>query len=1550
MDRFKTDDYHRLYDVLKSGVCIVAQDQDETILFANKGLFAFYDCHSERAFFELTGGRFAGMRLNERESLAAIAGDQRDFNLHFSFMTVRRHIREADASVKKAVLQGRPVYIVEMISRRILMADTEPDRLTGFLAPKIFFQKAEDLAKINLERDTFTQQFCPVCFNVANFRGFNRNNGMAEGDKALAFIAQTLREVFPDGLYSHINADTFYAVLPRKRLARKVDEVCVKVNRYLGKKSYALKAGLVIYNQPATMAEILHSFDMAKLACDEAKNRDGRPYVVFSREIQARAELRDFILKAFEPAMENGQIKMAYEPVLRLLSGKINGIKASVVWEDPEKGTIPPEVFWPVLEEARLSGRLDLFVMDRVLQIQAERQQNGLLVIPVIFSISRLGMELMRPLEHLETVRETYGLPRQCVRIEFSERFMNESSSTIHREVDRFREVGYEIWVDHFGTKNLSNAVLYEDRFDLIELDRRFLDPLDEKRKTIITDVVKMAKHLGVHTLAKGVATEEEVDFLKKAGCENIRGPYVRKPGNHADVFNTLAQKGWTEERGWEAAVYQAAGLVDIVSEAPLALFLADNGKIRMLTMNAAYLAAAQKIGITSAAKVADFFKDQGRLFPERFAQFAEKAYGAPQKLTYFVANHQYVQLETSFVAGIPEFWVGQAKLSHISADRTDWRPDRFDYTFRNAVMLFDEVFYIDMEKDEIKVIVSTDQRLSAGQTVKGIREVFGTFCQRDIHPDDRALFLSFAETDTLVQRLRAAHQGRAEIIIRVRQKDGAYCRMVCRAALVVDAERTKVVLCAWQDRLEQRGAAPAVSAGAGAQGHKQTSAYRLFQAILGDSKLPLFWKDTALQYVGASRAFLDLARVDTEAELIGKTAESFNWYTNPKAAEQAERRVIGEGKTVAAARRHVLVGGREQVIRVTEFPYYDEGGSAIAGVAGWIRQEGGEEAHRDDRTGLMNAAGILAAGFAFDDALRQSGRGYGAVILVIRNAAALRQTFGQAFVDKAEKAVANRIADGRLPSGVAAARIRDGYFLLLGKDRAMLKLEKWSIQMVEDIQALRQIDGLPCQIELNRAIGSGGEAKGFLNLLEILMRRAEQWRQSGDFLFSEVWETAGVKSDVLNDLSEPAFIVDPAMRQLLFVNKAMKQSAGLPEDADFVGRSCFELRGKTQPCLGCEMQRAANEQYDTYENQWHDAIGRTFSVKNIPVLWRGRSARLILGEPVVISDNEQTTKNAILEAERWGNAAIAIGLGEPDIEVGIAKCIAYIAQNLHAERFFIFETRGSREATCSYEWKEAGRLPLKGELQSVLTQNLGALFKAFEAQKVVLAADYAAFQREHPGFSLPVAGVQNFVAGQLLQAGRPVGFTLLTNLAAKSFEPAGYMLDTLTDFFAVMIRIRNNLRDAEEQGRRDHMTGVLNRRGFKHYIAESHFAGPQVFLSCDINGLKTVNDTQGHEAGDQLIQNASAILVRHGDRDHVFRMGGDEFLVVREGMDEGGARQIVQAIKNDARRAGFTISIGYVVHTGPIDDLDTVMRDADRAMYADKGRTHRRRRTDPQD
>lgn len=253
MKAFNTDDYHRLYDVLELGVCIVAQDADEAILFANRGVLNFYGCPSEAAFLDLTGGQFSGMQINRALSLAAVAGDQQHFTLHFSFMTMHRHIREADATITRTVLQGCPVYIVQMVSYQMLADENAPDRITGFFAPQAFFQKAQDMAKLNLEQGVFTD-YCPVCFNVTNFRGFNHSNGVKEGDQALAFIAKTLHGHFPDGLFGHISADTFYALLPRADLTLKVDEVCAAVNRFLGSPDCTLKAGIVVYDQPAPMS------------------------------------------------------------------------------------------------------------------------------------------------------------------------------------------------------------------------------------------------------------------------------------------------------------------------------------------------------------------------------------------------------------------------------------------------------------------------------------------------------------------------------------------------------------------------------------------------------------------------------------------------------------------------------------------------------------------------------------------------------------------------------------------------------------------------------------------------------------------------------------------------------------------------------------------------------------------------------------------------------------------------------------------------------------------------------------------------------------------------------------------------------------------------------------------------------------------------------------------------------------------------------------------------------------------------------------------------
>lgn len=123
-----------------------------------------------------------------------------------------------------------------------------------------------------------------------------------------------------------------------------------------------------------------------------------------------------------------------------------------------------------------------------------------------------------------------------------------------------------------------------------------------------------------------------------------------------------------------------------------------------------------------------------------------------------------------------------------------------------------------------------------------------------------------------------------------------------------------------------------------------------------------------------------------------------------------------------------------------------------------------------------------------------------------------------------------------------------------------------------------------------------------------------------------------------------------------------------------------------------------------------------------------------------------------------------------------------------------------------------------------------------------------------------------------------------------------------------------------------------------------------QNFFTLEVQYLTSSHDTRGHEAGDALICTIAEILLRFSDKEHVFRMGWDEFLLIEEGMDEAGARDLVKEIQNVCAARGCSIALGYTVHTGPLDDIDAVLRRADQAMYRDKAKSLHRRSTDPKE
>lgn len=1537
---------HRYYDALTLGICLITRE-GERILFANRGMCALYNCATEEEFLGMTGGVFSGMTTRQGLSLARACGQRTDyFTVHYSFRTRDLHFREADAIVTLMEAEGIPCYCMQTVTTQMERSVDSSDHITGFPGAREFFQGALAMARGNAEKGTFASM-CPACFNIANFRGFNRENGMEEGDRVLAGAAKALREIFPGGYFGHPNADTFYAILPREDLRARTDALCRSVNRMLGEGGYAMKAGLVIFDKPVSTETLRHSFDMARIACDSVKSDRLQNFAVFREEMQEQLELRQYVLGHFEEALRQGYLKVYYQPIVRTATGKVCALEALSRWEDPEKGILSPLVFVPTLERARRIGQLDAYMIEKVAQFQSERQKSGEALLPISLNLSRLDFDLIQPLAKLEEVCAKYRIPAGCICAEITETMVAENREEMGLVIRGFHEAGFEIWLDDFGAEYSSLNSLHRCPFDLIKLDMGFFQNFDDKSRAILTNLVSMAKDLGMHTLAEGVETKEQVDFLAGIGCERIQGYYYGRPEPYASLVARAAERGLVPENELERSIFDAAGLVNLVSQTPKALFFVKGKTLRLLAANAAFWPELAPKGELDLAEVNRILQDPAASRQNgRFLAGAGRVFRDGKDDMIAVLRGEYLRFHAEKIAGVEGFWAGSCTLINMRYDQEIGEAKQLDRIFRHLIPLYESICITDPGADTLRIFFAPYQETASFKTVPGAASAVRRFAQNHVDPADRDRFLSYYQTTLAETKVR-------ENLFRLRGQDGVYRWCLYTAIPVHFQGRRCVLFCSRLAVMEREkdlvSVVPvfAASFGAGSlpSGGDETLQQEaaLFRALAEDAGIPVCWKNPQQQYLGMNEAFCQLTGLADSAQAIGRTAAELGLYLDGEVPKKEEEKVLQGAAQAILSPRTFLARGRVHTSRFLEVPFYR--GKQVGGLLGLALERPEEDGEAAGGAKLLDTVGILQAGMTLDDAFRRTGRGYCAVLLLLQNFESLCKTYGENFAGEAAGRIGSALLSRNLPRDAVAGRLATRAFLLLAGEKSAEGIVKAAIGVQDKIEALRGIGGTPCRLVIARTIGVGRETESFFSLIRLLSLRAEPLRSKERTALDEVWQLVGMRWELLNGIPDRAALVDPETKELVYLNRALLRDLDLRESFTPEGKTCYGvLRGRQEPCSDCTLRREPGERYYASECTWENA-DRDYLFRSFPVTYLGRQLCLFLATP---AKEDESYGNLLLDSETWANEAITIGLEARDPDLGIRKCIARIAECLKSERFFIFEERRDGTAACTYEWTRAGLLPWKGELSSVLLSDLAPLYEIFRTNKVAVVEDYADFAAKNPSFFLPIPGIENFISGRLAISGEPLGFTLVLN--SPDCRPAGYMLSTLTDFIAVMLRNRNSLRDANEQSLRDPMTGVCNRRGLERYLKERTDTGSVVFVSGDINGLKDRNDTKGHEAGDALIRTCADTLIKAADRDHVFRMGGDEFLLIREGMDEAGARELVRGIRYDLTAEGCGMALGYVIRTGAIDDMDAVLREADLAMYEDKGRSHRRRRTDPKD
>lgn len=557
---------------LPGGFFIYEADKDEKILFADTNVIELFGCTTYEEFIEYVGGTFKGMvhpddlyKIENQIQAQTIFSEKRHDYVRYRILTKKGDTRYLeDFGHLLHWDNGKSffyVFIVDVdqneylnITRNsyaeaeVLASNRETDPLTGLLNMSFFYHKVQTLLT-STEMWSIDNAF--IHFDIPNFKLYNERNGFRMGDELLCHLAEVLREVFFSGTIARFADDHFVVFTngAKTDVIENVEEVYRKMllSDEVNKK-VRVKAG--IYFLDDQRAEVGLACDHARLACNSIKNRHDLNYCIYDDIIRDKLRRQQYVVDHIDEAIAVDYIKVYYQPIINVATGKICGMEALVRWVDPSVGMLAPNDFIETLEHFHLIYLVDEFIVKKVCQDYRWMKNAGLPVVPISVNISRLDFDVCDVLKLLSDFCEIYEVPINMIKVEITESAFNDDTGLMKSEVAKIKNAGYEIWVDDFGSGYSSLNTIGEYDFDVLKLDLVFLRNYENARiRTLMNYIIKGATVMDIQTLCEGVENEDQYLFLKEIGCDRCQGYYFGKPMLLEDLLEYVADRGLSYEQ-----------------------------------------------------------------------------------------------------------------------------------------------------------------------------------------------------------------------------------------------------------------------------------------------------------------------------------------------------------------------------------------------------------------------------------------------------------------------------------------------------------------------------------------------------------------------------------------------------------------------------------------------------------------------------------------------------------------------------------------------------------------------------------------------------------------------------------------------------------------------------------------------------------------------------------------------------------------------------------------------------------------------------------------
>jgi diguanylate cyclase (GGDEF)-like protein len=495
-------------------------------------------------------------KIGEETAVAAMKAGAHDYlikgNLARLIPAIERELREAILREEYRQAQTKLRYLAYY------------DTLTDLPNRILFLEHLErQLARCacNSPGDNPSFTLAVLILSVDRFNSIKQSLGYVLSRKLLTAIARRLESFMSDrenNILARLSADEFAILLTDIR--DRQDALCqadriykcsiapfeVQGSAFFSTVSIGIALGKRGDREPETLLQA------ADMAMQYAKANFVQRAVLFDENMHKTAVEKLQLETALQQAIDRQQLYLNYQPIVSLITGKVDCLEALVRWKHSSLGLIPPDKFIPLSEETGQIITLGGWVLERACRQLVHWQQNFSAKFPFSISINLSRVQIYHPelLLQIDNLLESLNLRGENIKLEITESTLMENVSTVTRVLEQLKERNIKLCIDDFGTGYSSLSYLRYLPVDTVKIDRSFIGTkIDRKNYDIVQAIVNLAHSLGLDVIAEGIETQTQLAMLRRLGCEYGQGYLFARPLSSNDVLQRMEPKKRNEER-----------------------------------------------------------------------------------------------------------------------------------------------------------------------------------------------------------------------------------------------------------------------------------------------------------------------------------------------------------------------------------------------------------------------------------------------------------------------------------------------------------------------------------------------------------------------------------------------------------------------------------------------------------------------------------------------------------------------------------------------------------------------------------------------------------------------------------------------------------------------------------------------------------------------------------------------------------------------------------------------------------------------------------------